>query len=198
MVLELTSNNFHIFAERRLLVNAEQQSSKPAIQPVEQTDLLSRLQQFLPQMQAANANLKDVQPLDVDIEHEEEGDHQEEDTSEDDEGEQARYVAFTFCRLLKILYCLYFKLHPYIITWYRNAHEPYVELDLACGIFDLKDEAAVTAAEKSLINTGQQIAVDDEDSDDSEDELQDASKQQKSKKKKLHAGIEEISPTDKK
>lgn len=41
---------------------------------------------------------------------------------------------------------------------------PYVELDLACGLFDLKDEAAVSAAERSLVAGGAAVER-DSDSD---------------------------------
>jgi hypothetical protein len=36
----------------------------------------------------------------------------------------------------------------------REDEGPVVELDLACGVFDLKDETAIAAAERSLINQG--------------------------------------------
>lgn len=53
----------------------------------------------------------------------------------------------------------------------------HVELDLACGVFDLKSEDAVVAAEKSVF--APQLGVDDED--DTSDEEED-----------IHPGIEEL------
>ncbi|KAL4527136.1 hypothetical protein Ndes2526B_g09151 [Nannochloris sp. 'desiccata'] len=99
---------------------------------------------------------------------------------------------------------------------------PVVELDLACGVFDLKDETAIAAAERSLIN--QDVAVDrfsggcssdsntsssdDSDVDDDNDSKEDSDSEDESEKivdKKLnkkgngkkpprhHPGIQEIS-----
>jgi hypothetical protein len=104
----------------------------------------------------------------------------------------------------------------------REDEGPVVELDLACGVFDLKDETAIAAAERSLINQG--VAVEkfsggsdssDSDSSSSSDgsdndeercsDIEDKTeagppnldkKQSKKKGKKPprhHPGIEEIS-----
>ncbi len=93
-----------------------------------------------------------------------------------------------------------------------------VELDLQCGVFDLKDDAAVSAAERALTNQGVAVETyggdsdssdssdsDDSDSDDSgsgsgDDEDEDmeegegeAAEKKKKKGARRHPGIQEIS-----
>lgn len=53
-----------------------------------------------------------------------------------------------------LLFVFYFLTDISLILMCREDEGPVVELDLACGVFDLKDETALAAAERSLINQG--------------------------------------------
>lgn len=56
--LPINSNKYYL-PERKLLLRNDAPTAKPAIsQPQRNGDLLSRLQTFLPQMEAANKNLE--------------------------------------------------------------------------------------------------------------------------------------------
>ncbi|PSC69276.1 dentin sialophospho isoform B [Micractinium conductrix] len=128
--------------ERRLLVgdaaaappaaSGRRPRGKPPIKPVAPSGLLGRLQAFLPSMEAANAELEQrlaagAAPADMAM-------------------ERGRCVAASGA----------------VAVWraFRSDDEaggeggPVVQLDLACGLFDLKDAAAVAAAEAALVNGG--------------------------------------------
>lgn len=78
----------------------------------------------------------------------------------------------------------------------REDEGPVVELDLACGVFDLKGETAIAAAERALINQGVAVekfsegsssdsstsSSDDSDSDDDSIEGSDSENEEESKK----------------
>lgn len=116
-------------------------AQRPGIGAAPQSDLLGRLQQFLPAMQSANAQLATAPgakaaPGALDIRYREvDSDEEESDDS---------------------------------------AAEPHIVMDLACGVFDLKDEAAMAAAARQMSSAGggmpMQAAGDTSSSDDNSDE----------------------------
>lgn len=120
--------------ERQLLIAGGASSqSKPKIQPVGTSPLLSQLKQFLPKMEQANAELQqklqECDPAELDIEH----------IPEQEEGEG-----------------------------------PVIQMDLACGLLELHDDAAVAAAQRAIA-AGGEVTVEtydggtDSDSDSDED-----------------------------
>lgn len=130
--------------EQRLLVAVDgRPERKPDMQaPAPPAVLLGRLQAFLPQLQAANAQLEQAPAEALVMEH-----------ASDDE-----------------------------------RAGPYVELDLACGLFDLKDETALAAAERSLANGG--VAVErfggSSGSDDSSSEEEDEGEEEEEEEAERH------------
>ena len=170
-------------AERRLLVGEQaprRPRSKPGIKAVPQSGLLGRLQAFLPTLEAANADLQAQPAEEVAMEH---GrcaagaaaalsafpaalvvvaevtapacrpagcPHSRSGLVSIRQPQLACSTLHSPCTALPCLSV------PACSEDEREG--PYVELDLACGLFDLKDDAAVAAAERSLA-AGQGVAV---------------------------------------
>eukprot|EP00887_Chlorella_sp_A99_P000496 scaffold17.g496.t1 len=138
-----------VFAEQRLLVAGDgRPERKPDMQaPAPPAVLLGRLQAFLPQLQAANAQLEQAPAEALVMEH----------------ARRARIAD-------------------------DERAGPYVELDLACGLFDLKDETALAAAERSLANGG--VAVErfggSSGSDDSSSEEEDEGEEEEEEEAERH------------
>ncbi len=169
----------HRPTERRLLVGdaaPRPPRNKPAIKPVAPSGLLGRLQAFLPALEAANADLQqqlEQQPasevamergrwvLGADVERLQHP------------GAAAAAVvpvASASCRALPsplrpppsslaAAPSLMLALPHHPLSRSDDEREgPVVELDLACGLFDLKDETAVAAAERAMLAQG--VAID--------------------------------------
>lgn len=151
-------------------------AKKPDIRKLDHdSNLINRLKGFLPQIELANKTLtQDMQPIDIPI------------SSEEDV-----YVNEITDKSL---------VQDSNDT--SNQEHCYVELDLACGLFDLRNEDAVAAAEHSLIAQGATIEpCDNSDSnetdgetDDSDEHIQQTKRDdiKRNSKRRKHPGIEEL------
>lgn len=155
--------------------SVQRKPQRPHIGDLPQSTLLKQLQQFLPRIQSANADLAEHSFTEsavsiVDVEQGSEQECSAYSTSDSDsEGNSAGKQA-----------------------------SQHIEMDIACGVLELHDQAAITAAEAALANAVQsQHGKWDASSDSASDDDSDSSSSKDGNETCLHqVAWDEVQPGD--